>query len=343
MVSVLTLLKEFTFVNIDSADLDELQYLKDNDMTPHDATTNPTLVMKAYHSSPRTKSIVDRIIDENHSESDMILVMDKILVEIGCEILKIIPGKVSTELDSRFSFSVRKTVEQGKRIMRMYEHNEIPRERVLLKVASTWEGIMAMKQLKENNILCNATLCFSLPQAICAARISQAYCVSPFVGRISDWYKKNHSAEELSKYSEDPAITNLKNIYWSLKKYGLRTQVMGASFRSAESCLQIAGCDMVTLNPAFIKELNKEGTLEPVLNPNEAMNKDIPDLKFDEESFRWNLNENVMATELLADGIRKFAADARKMENIVREKLSVAKIRDSVSVDELSSGIGYVM
>ncbi|KAL0213726.1 hypothetical protein P9112_005910 [Eukaryota sp. TZLM1-RC] len=330
----------YSFVNADSANLDELENLKENNIAPHDVTTNPTLILKAYNESEKTKKLVDEVVaamnasgvSEDHIED----AMDHIAVSVGCEVLKLIKGKVSTELDARYSFSTEKTIEQGRKIISLYESNGVARDRVLLKIASTWEGIQAIKQLQKENINCNATLIFSLPQALAAAD-ARAFVVSPFVGRISDWYKTREF-----ETSQDAGVLLVKSVFTALKKLGSRTEVMAASFRSLDQALCLTGADMITLNPKFIHELGeRQGELERVLDPTSALSSDIPIKHLDESSFRWVLNENTMASDLLSDGIRKFANDAKTLENVVRDRFSLPKIKEAVNPEEFTAGIGF--
>ncbi|KAL0228097.1 hypothetical protein RCL1_004240 [Eukaryota sp. TZLM3-RCL] len=333
-MSLFKSLSTYSFVNIDSADLDALQELKNRGLGPHDATTNPSLILKAYSTSPTTKKIVDDVINSNRDQTIESL-MNRISVAVGCEILKLIPGRVSTELDARHSFDVEANINQANEIMQLYEEKGVDKKRILFKVACTYEGIQAMRELAASGYHCNATLCFSLPQAIEAAH-AHATLVSPFVGRISDWAKK----ENLST-TEDLGVANCRSIYYELKKYGLSTQVMAASFRTLDQVLSLAGCDLLTVSPELIEQLSKPGDVQPQLTPPQSFDSPLPHLRFSEKEFRWAMNENKMASELLDDGIRRFALDARKLENIVRERVGVEKIRETVSVVELSAGIGF--
>jgi transaldolase len=246
--------------------------------------------------------------------------VDKLAVNFGCEILKIIPGRVSTELDARLSFDTEGTVKKAREIISLYEKAGVDKERILVKIASTWEGIRAAEILEKEGIHCNMTLMFSLVQAVAAAE-AKATLISPFVGRILDWYKAN-TKQEFKDPKEDPGVISVTSIYNYYKKYGYETVIMGASFRNKGEILELAGCDYLTISPELLGQLQKStDKVERKLSPEAAKKLDIPEIKVDEKSFRWLLNENAMATEKLAEGIRRFAADTVKLENELKQKL----------------------
>ncbi len=310
--SKLTQLAEMTTLVIDTGDIDAIKKL-----TPTDATTNPSLILAASQQAHYV-----HLIDEAKqyakskalsSEKEMTLLMDKLFVNFGVEILKYIPGRVSTELDARLSFDVQGSMDKAHHLIDLYKQAGIAKERVLIKLASTWEGIEAATRLEKEGIHCNMTLIFSLSQAIACAE-AKATLVSPFVGRILDWYKKSEKVEGYAP-AEDPGVKSVKQIYNYFKKFDYKTQVMGASFRNKEEILELAGCDLLTIAPQFFKELNEDkGKLEQKLESSKAKNRPQERITINEKTFRWSLNEDAMATEKLAEGIRKFAADAIKLE-----------------------------
>jgi transaldolase len=317
-LSQLDQLKQFTVVVADSGDFAALKQY-----APRDATTNPSLILKVA-DKPEYKFILDKAIADNKKSSAagelLRSVMDDLLILFGCEILKVVPGRVSTETDASLSFDTEALVAKGRRFISLYEKNKIPRERILIKVASTWEGIRAAEILQREGINCNMTLLFSLPQAIACAE-AKAKLISPFVGRIMDWYKAKEKKEFAP--AEDPGVLSVKEIYAYYKKFGYPTEVMGASFRNAGEILELAGCDLLTISPQLMGEL-KAGTA-PVarkLSPEMARDGKIEKLSLDEKKFRWLLNENAMATEKTAEGIRLFNADALKLERFVAAKIN---------------------
>jgi transaldolase len=242
-------------------------------------------------------------------------------VAFGIEILKIVPDRVSTEVDARLSFDVEGSVAKARHLVSLYEAAGIPRERILIKVASTWEGVCAARELKKENIRCNLTLLFSLPQAIACAQAG-VQLISPFVGRILDWFRKNTGRDQYPP-AEDPGVVSVTQIYKYYKKYGYNTEVMGASFRNVGEILELAGCDLLTISPTLLDELQKtQGTVTRKLSPDHVEDLNIPKMDLDEKTFRWMLNENQMATEKLSDGIRVFAADMLKLEKFVAKKLA---------------------
>ena len=246
-------------------------------------------------------------------------ICDHLLVQFGCDILEIVPGRVSTETDARLSFDVEGSINKARRLIQLYEERKIARERVLIKIASTWEGLTAAEQLQKEGIRCNLTLMFSLPQAVRAAE-AKAQLISPFVGRIYDWYKKENKRDYAG--SEDPGVQSVNEIYTYYKKFDIATEVMGASFRNVGQIRELAGCDALTISPELMKELSESTEpLERKLDPEKAKSATIDKLELDEKKFRWLLNENAMAMEKTAEGIRKFAADVVKLEKFVAGKL----------------------
>ncbi len=304
-------LKKFTVVVADTGDYGVLKQY-----TPRDATTNPSLILKAVEK-PEYKSVVDKVLagGKNKSVHD---IMDELLVAFGLEILKIVPGRVSTETDANLSFDTDALVAKAKKFISLYEKNGIGRERVLVKIASTWEGIKAAEILEREGIHCNLTLLFSFPQAVACAE-AKVQLISPFVGRIMDWYK----AKEKKDFApaEDPGVLSVKEIYAYYKKFGYKTEVMGASFRNVGEVLELAGCDLLTISPNLLGELQKsDAPVTRKLNP-DARDAKIEKVSLNEKQFRWLFNENAMATEKLAEGIRLFNADAMKLEQMISAKL----------------------
>jgi transaldolase len=305
-------LKQFTKVVADSSDLEGMKAFK-----PQDATTNPSLVLKAA-GMPAYAEFIDRAVKDAGAGASDTLTMDRVLVQFGTEILKIVPGRVSTEVDARLSFDREGSIAKARELIGLYEKNGVPRERVLIKLASTWEGIRAAEQLQRENIRCNMTLLFSLPQAVASADAG-AQLISPFVGRILDWHKKNAGRDFAPQ--EDPGVHSVQEIYTYYKKFGYATEVMGASFRNKGEILELAGCDLLTISPQLLKELAE--STEPVarkLEPAAAKTAKLERVSFNEKSFRFALNEDQMATEKLSDGIRVFVADVLKLEELIRKK-----------------------
>ena len=311
-------LKRYTKVVADTGDFATLKAY-----TPSDATTNPTLIFKAAQMA-EYKYVVDRALSEarkaNLSKEALAKqVVDYLLVLFGVEILKLIPGRVSTETDARLSFDTPGLVEKARRFISLYEQNGISRERVLIEIASTWEGIRAAEVLQREGINCNMTLLFSLPQAIACAD-AKAKLISPFVGRILDWYKKSTGKDYSS--AEDPGVQSVRTIYAYYKKFGYQTEVMGASFRNVGEILELAGCDLLTISPNLMAELQKStAPLPRKLDPGAAAASNIERIELDEKKFRWLMNEDAMATEKTAEGIRLFHADALKLEKLLLERL----------------------
>jgi transaldolase len=311
-------LKKFTKVVADTGDFETLKQY-----APQDATTNPSLIFKAAQM-PAYKSIVEKAIADTRKSGATGRVLldqisDQLLVSFGMEILKIVPGRVSTETDASLAFDTAGLIAKAHRFISLYTQGKIPRERILIKIATTWEGIRAAEFLQKDGINCNMTLLFSLAQAVACAE-AKAKLISPFVGRIMDWYK----AKEKKDFApaEDPGVLSVKEIYAYYKKFGHATEVMGASFRNKGEILELAGCDLLTISPQLLGEL--KGSNEPVeqkLNAATAAQSKIERLELDEKKFRWLFNENAMATEKTAEGIRLFNADALKLEQFVATQL----------------------
>ena len=317
-LSQLEQLKKFTKVVADTGDFGSLKQY-----APQDATTNPSLIYKAAQM-PAYKHLVEKAVAEakKSGASGKALIsqaIDYILVIFGTEILKIVPGRVSTETDADLSFDTQGLVNKAHRFIELYKQHGIPRERILVKIASTWEGIRAAEILQKEGINCNLTLLFSLPQAVACAE-AKVKLISPFVGRIMDWYK----AKEKKDFApaEDPGVLSVKEIYAYYKKFGYETEVMGASFRNKGEILELAGCDALTISPNLMAEL--QGSNEPVprkLDPQSARQDKIEKLQLDEKKFRWLFNENAMATEKTSEGIRLFNADALKLEEFISKMI----------------------
>jgi transaldolase len=311
-------LKKFTKVVADTADFESMKEFK-----PQDATTNPSLVYAATQK-PEYAHLVEEVIADRkksglkgHEQIEDIC--DNLLVQFGTDILEIVPGRVSTETDARLSYDVEGSINKARHLIKLYEDRKIPRERVLIKIASTWEGLKAAEQLQKEGIRCNLTLLFSLPQAVRAAE-ARVQLISPFVGRIYDWYKKEMKRDYTG--SEDPGVQSVTEIYTYYKKFDVRTEVMGASFRNVGQILELAGCDCLTISPELMEELSKsKEQVERKLTPEKAKSAKIEKLQLDEKTFRWMLNDNAMAYEKTGEGIRKFAADVEKLEKFVASKL----------------------
>jgi len=287
------------------------------EFAPQDATTNPSLILKAVQM-PEYRELLDRAV-KDHGSSGPLVVMDNLLVLFGGEILKIVPGRVSTEVDARLSFDTAGTVAKAREIIGLYEAAGTPRERVLIKIASTWEGIRAAAILQKEGINCNLTLLFSLVQAIACADAG-VKLISPFVGRILDWHKARTGKEFIG--ADDPGVQSVTEIYAYYKKFGHKTEIMGASFRNMGEILELAGCDLLTISPQLLGELKNSTTSIPrKLDPSAASQLEISRQSVDENHFRFHLNEDAMATEKTAEGIRAFAADIVKLEKLTEERL----------------------
>jgi transaldolase len=314
--SRLAQLKKFTKVVADTGDFESMR-----EFHPQDATTNPSLILAATQK-PEYSALLDKAVADvrkNGGASQVETVIDQLLVLFGQEILKIVPGRVSTEVDARLSFDTEGTVAKAREIIALYEKSGASRERILIKIASTWEGIRAAEILEKEGIHCNLTLLFSLPQAIACAEAG-VQLISPFVGRIYDWYKKNNNRDYSG--AEDPGVQSVTKIFHYYKKFGYKTEVMGASFRNTGQIVELAGCDLLTISPDLLGELaSSEGEVVRKLDAADSAKQDLEKIHLDEKTFRFQLNEDAMATEKTAEGIRKFAADIVKLEKIIAAKL----------------------
>ncbi|HEX7862055.1 MAG TPA: transaldolase [Verrucomicrobiae bacterium] len=323
MNSLLSQLKQFSIIVADTGDFESIRKYQ-----PRDATTNPTLLQKAAEM-PEYSELVQRVLREVKTTSipasqHVQLAFDRLAIAFGIEILKIVPNRVSTEVDARLSFDLPASVRKAKEIIEMYQKAGIGRERILIKLASTWEGICAARELKKDGINCNLTLLFSFAQAIACAE-AEVQLISPFVGRILDWHKKNSGRDQYPA-PEDPGVVSVTQIYNYYKKHGYKTEVMGASFRNVGEILELAGCDLLTISPSLLEELAKTpGTVTRKLTPEKAAASDLPKQSLNESAFRWLHNEDQMATERLSDGIRSFAADAIKLEKSLAKKFAELK------------------
>jgi transaldolase len=311
-------LKKFTKVVADTADFESIK-----DFKPQDATTNPSLVYAATQKE-QYGHLLDQVLKDRknsglNGQAQIEDICDHLLVQFGSDILEIVPGRVSTETDARLSYDVEGSINKARRLIQLYKEHKIPRERVLIKIASTWEGLLAAEQLQKEGIRCNLTLLFSLPQAVRAAE-AKVQLISPFVGRIYDWYKKEMKRDYTG--AEDPGVQSVTEIYTYYKLFDIPTEVMGASFRNTGQIRELAGCDCLTISPELMKELSESTEpLERKLDPERAKSAKVDKLELDEKKFRWLLNENAMAYEKTGEGIRKFAADVVKLEKFVASKL----------------------
>lgn len=318
-MNLLDQLRKITVVVADTGDFESIAQYQ-----PRDATTNPSLIYKAAQM-PHYKSLVEEAVALGQSESgdheaQLDAVLDRLFIAFGKEILQIIPGRVSTEVDARLSFDTEATITKARQLISLYEADGIDRKRVLIKMASTWEGIRAAEQLEKEGIHCNLTLLFSFPQAVACAEAGITL-ISPFVGRIYDWYCKDRGVKEIPA-AEDPGVHSVTKIYEYFKKFDYRTEVMGASFRNLGEIVELAGCDLLTISPDLLGELQKkEGTLTRKLSVETARAQKNQKFHLDEKTFRWMMNEDSMATEKLADGIRRFHADLVKLKDYVTKFL----------------------
>ena len=319
MTSQLDQLKKYSKVVADTGDFGTIEAFK-----PQDATTNPSLIYAAVKED-KYSHLLDQAVDENRNSSltgaklsDKIT--DRLLILFGTEILKIVPGRVSTETDARLSFDTEALVEKGRTLIKLYEEHGTPRERVLIKIAATWEGIRAAEVLQKEGIHCNLTLLFSTVQAAACAE-AKVQLISPFVGRIYDWFKKHDNREYTG--AEDPGVLSTTRIYNYYKKYGYPTEVMGASFRNIGQINELAGCDLLTISPKLLKELaESEAPMERKLDPEKAKASDMERVPTDEKNFRFLLNQDQMATEKTSDGIRLFVADIVKVDELITKKVA---------------------
>lgn len=318
-MNLLEQLKTLTKVVADTGDFESMMAYK-----PIDGTTNPSLIY-AVSGDPRYKSLMEDAINYAKSSSkikseQLSLALDKLAVNFGLKILEIVPGRVSTEVDARLSFDTDATVKKARELIALYKANGIEANRILIKVASTWEGIRAAEILEKEGINCNLTLLFSLAQAVRCAE-AKVFLISPFVGRILDWHKKELGVSSIPA-PQDPGVISVTEIYNYYKKFNYNTIVMGASFRNMDEIVELAGCDALTISPNFLKELEEtEAILKPKLIASNAQKLDIKQIKMDEKTFRWMMNEDAMATEKLAEGIRKFTQDLIKLEKYILELL----------------------
>lgn len=311
-------LREFTTIVADTGDLESMK-----EFSPQDATTNPSLILKAVQME-KYRHLLDKAVRDSKSMDfsgmeRVRYIVDYLLTLFGEEILKIIPGRVSTEVDAHLSFDIEGSIERAKKIINLYEKQGIERSRILIKLASTWEGARAAQALQKEGINCNMTLLFSLPQAIISAEAG-ARLISPFVGRIYDWYKKDTGKDY--KGDDDPGVKSVREIYNYYKKFDYPTEIMGASFRNKGQIIALAGCDLLTISPELLLELSSSNeTLKRRLEPELSKKANIEKIVLNEKNFRFELNENAMATEKLSEGIRKFAADVNTLEKLILEKL----------------------
>jgi transaldolase len=305
-------LKQYTTIVADTGDFQAIDAY-----APRDATTNPSLILKAVQK-PEYRPLLTQAVRDNAGKSTG-EVVDRLLIAFGRKILDIIPGRVSTETDARLSFDTEGTIKKGRTLIALYEAAGIPRERVLIKIASTWEGALAAQVLEQEGIRCNMTLLFSLVQAVACAE-ARAQLISPFVGRIYDWYKKSTGQEYGG--ADDPGVQSVRQIYNYYRKFGHYTEVMGASFRNTSQIIELAGCDLLTISPELLQKLaDSDSPFERQLSPESAQTLAIQRMDVDEKSFRFRLNDDAMATEKLAEGIRTFCADAIKLDKLVEAEL----------------------
>ncbi|MBV1908415.1 MAG: transaldolase [Kangiellaceae bacterium] len=311
-MNLLDQLKKITTVVADSGDVDSIKALN-----PTDATTNPSLILQAA-KLPQYQHLITSAIDKAGTNIDDIC--DQLIVNFGCEILRHIPGRISSEVDARLSFDTQASIEKGRKLISLYKHSGIAKERVLIKLASTWQGIKAAEQLEREGISCNLTLLFCMTQAIACAE-ANITLISPFVGRILDWYKKTAGKEFFG--ANDPGVMSVTAIYNYYKTNSYKTVVMGASFRNTQEIIELAGCDLLTISPALLNELQTtEGELITKLSPNQPSdNTATKNHPLTQTSFAWKLNENAMATDKLAEGIRNFAKDQRLLEELVSGRI----------------------
>lgn len=319
-MNTLDQLKQFTQVVADTGDFESMKQFK-----PVDATTNPSLIFAAAQKESYV-GLVNNAIDYGRKitrskELQLVETMDALAVEFGAEILKIVPRRVSTEVDARLSFDAEASIQKAKKLIDLYEERGISREKVLIKLATTWEGICAARELEREGIHCNLTLLFSMAQAIACAEAG-VQLISPFVGRIYDWYRKERGVEHIPG-KEDPGVHSVWKIFHYYKKFGYRTEVMGASFRNTEQIIELAGCDLLTISPNLLGELeNNHIQLEKRLDALHSSRMDIERINLDEKGFRWMHNEDAMAVEKLSDGIRRFTADIVKLEEFIGAKMN---------------------
>ncbi len=303
-------LKQFTTVVADTGDFQSIERY-----SPQDSTTNPSLILRAVQKNTY-HALLEKTVRDNRNLSTG-AIMDRLLVAFGVEILKIVPGRVSTETDARLSFDTEGSIKKGRELMALYNEAGIPNDRVLIKIASTWEGIRAAEILQKEGIRCNMTLMFSMPQAVACAE-ANVQLISPFVGRIYDWYKKQTGHEYTGE--NDPGVQSVKRIYNYYRKFGYPTEVMGASFRNTSQIVELAGCDLLTISPELLQKLSdSDAPVTRKLSLEKAKQDPVEKVTCDEKNFRLALNNDAMATEKLSEGIRLFCADTIKLEKMIDE------------------------
>ena len=320
MSSQLDSLRQFTTVVADTGDFESMR-----EHRPTDATTNPSLILKAIQKEQYRPLLLETI--QENPQANTAQTLDHLLIKFGLRILEIVPGRVSTEVDARLSFDTAATVERARQLIQLYQAAGIERERVLIKIASTWEGIEAAKFLEAEGIKCNMTLLFSMSQAVACAQ-AKVQLISPFVGRIYDWYKKAAGTnwdEAANAGVNDPGVQSVSRIFHYYKKHGIKTEIMGASFRNVGQIIALSGCDLLTISPELLQNLSDaDGPLKQALNAAESAGMDIPALNVDQAQFRFELNEDAMGSEKLAEGIRAFVADAKKLDTIIEQAKQAA-------------------
>jgi transaldolase len=319
-MNLLESVKRWTTVVADTGDIEAIALHR-----PQDATTNPSLLYQAAQK-PEYQHLVDEALHHaldrpGDQAARTEAFMDKLFVGFGREILKVVPGRVSTEVDARLSFDTAGTLAKARKLIALYAAAGIERERILIKIASTWEGIRAAEQLEREGIHCNLTLLFSFAQAVACAEAGVTL-ISPFVGRIYDWYRKERGVKDIPA-DQDPGVESVTRIYDYFKKFDYNTQVMGASFRKVDQIVRLTGCDLLTISPDLLEQMEKaEGEVPRCLSVDKAKASDAQKIHLDEKTFRWMHNEDAMATEKLAEGIRKFYADARRLEQYARARVA---------------------
>ncbi len=318
-MNILDQLKQHTQVVADTGDFQTMKRFK-----PIDATTNPSLIFAAAQK-PEYHNLVENALEYgrkmgNSSEEKLSETMDMLAVLFGVEILNIVPRRVSTEVDARLSFDKEGSIEKARKLIRLYEENGISREKILIKLASTWEGIKAAEELEKESIHCNLTLLFSFAQAVACAE-SSVQLISPFVGRIYDWHKKDRGVDYIPG-KEDPGVQSVQKIFHYYKKLGYETEVMGASFRNTDEIIELCGCDLLTISPNILAELEKmEGKLDVRLDARESAKMELQKVHLDQKDFLWHHNSDAMAVEKLAEGIRKFTGDLIKLETLIAKEI----------------------
>ena len=320
MSSQLDSLRQFTTVVADTGDFESMR-----EHRPTDATTNPSLILKAIQKEQYRPLLLETI--QENPQANTAQTLDHLLIKFGLRILEIVPGRVSTEVDARLSFDTAATVERARQLIQLYQAAGIERERVLIKIASTWEGIEAAKILEAEGIKCNMTLLFSMSQAVACAQ-AKVQLISPFVGRIYDWYKKAAGTnwdEAANAGVNDPGVQSVSRIFHYYKKHGIKTEIMGASFRNVGQIIALSGCDLLTISPELLQNLSDaDGPLKQALNAAESAGMNIPAINVDQAQFRFELNEDAMGSEKLAEGIRAFVADAKNLDTIIEQAKQAA-------------------